>query len=173
MIRDRRTGSYTLAVRSTEFRDWVKGGDGERDKTAADIDSIAFTGFTLAQQDALERYYKWLKDNLLLVGGNGAKPVLNVTGCSLGGNLATVFTEMHKDDSDIAFGEAITFNGAGRGSWSASAGSEHDMLTYYRATLNDPRYDSALASAASGESAHRFGLAVVAVGSQLAGLAEG
>ncbi|QAZ40907.1 hypothetical protein C1M51_16575 [Methylibium sp. Pch-M] len=126
---------YTLAIRSTEFRDWSKGGDGERDKAGADITSIAFNGFALAQQDALERYYTWLKQNGQLP--TGAR--LNVTGYSLGGNLATVFTEIHKSDADIQFGETVTFNGAGRGSFNEAAGSLRDMIDYYHAVLNDPR----------------------------------
>ena len=75
------TGEYTLAIRSTEFRDWSKGGDGERDKAGADIESIATKGFALAQLAALEQYYEWLKNN----GKLPANAQLNVTGYSLGG----------------------------------------------------------------------------------------
>ena len=75
------TSEYTLAIRSTEFRDWSKGGDGERDKVGADIESIATKGFALAQLAALEQYYEWLKNN----GKLPANAQLNVTGYSLGG----------------------------------------------------------------------------------------
>ncbi len=134
LIQNKETGEYTLAIRSTEFRNWADGGDGERDKYGADIKSIAFTGFALAQQEALERYYTWLKQNGHLPAG--AK--LNVTGYSLGGNLATVFTEIHQNNPDIQFGETVTFNGAGRGQWEFSQGSLSDMLSYYHQVLNNP-----------------------------------
>lgn len=75
------TGEYTLAIRSTEFRDWSKGGDGERDKAGADIESIATKGFALAQLAALEQYYEWLKNN----GKLPANAQLNVAGYSLCG----------------------------------------------------------------------------------------
>jgi hypothetical protein len=35
LIKDKATGSFTLAIRSTEFRNWALGGDGERDKFGA------------------------------------------------------------------------------------------------------------------------------------------
>lgn len=129
------TNEYTLAIRSTEFRSWADGGDGERDKGGADFTGIAFNGFALAQQDALERYYRWLKQNGKLPPG----ATLNVTGYSLGGNLATVFTEIHQNDGDVRFGETVTFNGAGRGSFNAAQGSLKDMVDYFHAVLNDPR----------------------------------
>lgn len=94
---------YTLAIRSTEFRSWGLGGDAERDKTGADMSGVALTGFALAQQAALERYYTWLRENALLPPG----ATLNVTGYSLGGHLATVFTEIHKNDANIRFGQAV------------------------------------------------------------------
>ncbi len=137
LIQDKTTGSFTLAIRSTEFRSWATGGDAERDKTGADTSGILFTGFALAQQAALERYYQWLKDNNKLPPG----ATLNVTGYSLGGNLATVFTEMHKGDTDIQFNETVVFNGAGRGTFDSAAGTLtlKDMVTYYQTVLNDPR----------------------------------
>lgn len=130
------TGEYTLAIRSTEFRDWSKGGDGERDKAGADIESIATKGFALAQLAALEQYYEWLKNN----GKLPANAQLNVTGYSLGGHLATVFTEIHRSDKDISFGETVTFNGAGRGTWNNAAGSERDIIAFYQKVLIDPEF---------------------------------
>ncbi len=87
------TNEYTLSIRSTEMRPWHEGGDGERDKWDTDFQSIGLKGFAFAQLDALEYYYQWLKVT-------GKLPVavvpqdfkLNVTGYSLGGHLATVFT---------------------------------------------------------------------------------
>ena len=131
LIQSKTTGAYTLAIRSTEFRSWAEGGDSERDAGGADISGIAATGFALAQQAALERYYAWLKQT------NKLPPaaVLNVTGYSSGGHLSTVFTEIHHSDADISFGETITFNGAGRGSYRAAAGSLQAMVAYYQSVL--------------------------------------
>ena len=56
---------------------------------------------------SLERYYRELKASGTLAAG----ATLNVTGYSLGGHLATVFTELH--ESEIA--QTVTFNGSGRG----------------------------------------------------------
>ena len=136
LIQDKATGAFTLAIRSTEFRDWSKGGDGERDKAGADIESIATKGFALAQLAALEQYYEWLKNN----GKLPASAQLNVTGYSLGGHLATVFTEIHRSDKDISFGETVTFNGAGRGTWNNAAGSERDIIAFYQKVLIDPEF---------------------------------
>ena len=136
LIQDKTTGAFTLAIRSTEFRDWNKGGDGERDKVGADIESIATKGFALAQLAALEQYYEWLKNN----GKLPANAQLNVTGYSLGGHLATVFTEIHRSDKDISFGETVTFNGAGRGTWNNAAGSERDIIAFYQKVLIDPEF---------------------------------
>jgi len=135
------TNEYTLAVRSTEFRSWATGGDSERDTVGADLNGIASVGFALAQQAALERYYEWLKQGPSPLLPSGA--VLNVAGYSLGGHLATVFTEVHRIDADISFGETVTFNGAGRGLYNADAGSLKDMLDFYQAVFSEPRLASA------------------------------
>jgi Ca2+-binding RTX toxin-like protein/dienelactone hydrolase len=131
LVQDRRTGEYTLAMRSTEYRPWAQGGDGERDKTNADIASIGFKGFALAQLDAMERYYQWLKDNGKLPAG----ATLKVTGYSLGGHLATIFTELHPEVQST-----VTMNGAGRGHWDTTKGGLRDVLSYYQAVLANPSY---------------------------------
>jgi len=131
LIRSNETGQYTLAIRSTEYRNWSDGGDGERDKAGADIYGIAPNGFAFAQLDALEYYYAWLKGP----GGLPADATLNVSGYSLGGQLATVFTEIHR--AEMNGGETVTFNGAGRGSIGAG-GSLQQMLAFYRQALINP-----------------------------------
>lgn len=104
-------GQYTLSFRSTEFASWEKGGDYERDSavsTGSANSEIRGKGLAIGQIAAMEKYYAWLKtqpDKLPL----GA--VLNVTGYSLGGHLATVFTELHAEDVN----QTYSFNGAGRG----------------------------------------------------------
>ncbi len=105
------TNSYTLSIRSTEFRDWDEGGDAERDKWPTDGFGIAVDGFALAQLSALEKYFQWLKDDHKLPDG----AQVDVTGYSLGGHLATVFTEMHRGDQGIHLGQTVAFNAPGRG----------------------------------------------------------
>ncbi|HET8730835.1 MAG TPA: calcium-binding protein, partial [Moraxellaceae bacterium] len=135
LIQKNGTNEYTLSIRSTESRPWEQGGDKERDLVATDAQGVVMTGFALAQLDALEKYYQWLKDNALLPSG----AVLNVTGYSLGGHLATVFTEIHQNDDYLgAFGNTVTFNGAGRGTWNGSIGNEAEFLAWFRQALKDP-----------------------------------
>lgn len=124
-------------MRSTEFRDWIDGGDGERDKTGTDVKGLGTTGFALAQLSAMEKYYQWLKDNGMLKG----MTKLNVTGYSLGGHLATVFTDLHK--GEMGDGQTVTFNGPGRGKFgSFTGGTTPDgiagMLAYFDKVMNNP-----------------------------------
>lgn len=133
LIQKRGTNEFTLAIRSTEFRQVSDGGDRDRDGYGADVNGIFFNGFALAQLAALEDYYAWLKQSGNLPTG----AVLNVTGYSLGGHLATVFTEMHAADTDVVFGRTTTFNGAGRGFWTG-ADNPNEIVAYYKAVLADP-----------------------------------
>src|SRR2546422_7473176 len=99
---------YTLAIRSTEYRNANQGGDFQRDTSGGAGRDISNVGFAFAQLDSLEKYYVYLKSKPELLP---AGATLNVTGYSLGGHLATVFTELHA--SEIA--QTTIFNGAGRG----------------------------------------------------------
>lgn len=128
------TDQYTLSIRSTEFLNAKEGGDFERDGTEQDAKGIVLNGFALAQLNALEKYYAWLKET----GKLPPNAKLSVTGFSLGGHLATVFTEIHKNDANLI--QAVTFNGAGRGSWDTRAGNELDMIKYFDRLLNDPDF---------------------------------
>ncbi len=120
---------YTLSFRSTEPRPAVEGGDVNRDGlfadgllglTAAADGEIAAQGFAFGQLMAMEQYYADLRQGKLTNGtidptlqaffANPANKI-NVTGYSLGGHLATVFTELH--DAQVA--QAYIFNGSGRG----------------------------------------------------------
>ncbi len=129
--------SYTLAMRSTEFRDRINGGDFERDGAVFDLASgtfigadgeLAETGFALGQLASMEAYYAEVKELL----PPGAK--LNVTGYSLSGHLATVFTELHTADVEHTY----IFNGAGRGDFDAGVGGLAAMIAYYRDVRADP-----------------------------------
>ena len=76
------------------------------------VEEIGRDGFAFAQLVSMERYDRELKaDPARLPAGS----VLNVTGYSSGGHLATVFTELHAQDLNIHFGQTVTFNAAGRG----------------------------------------------------------
>ncbi len=142
LMRDTTTGQYTLSFRSTESRPAVEGGDRERDLFGADIE-IGVSGFAFGQLAAMEEYYQSLKANGTLPTG----AVLNVTGFSLGGHLATVFTELHSTEIE----QTYIFNGPGRGHVSgavpgllAEENRISDMLTYFRSVLDNP--DNALPS---------------------------
>jgi Ca2+-binding RTX toxin-like protein len=122
-------GAYTLSVRSTEYQSAANGGDRARDLWGADASGIFLNGFALAQWDALERYYDWLRANGLLP----AHASLTLTGYSLSSNLTTLFTETHPEVV-----HTYNFNGPGRGSWDRSRGDLSAMLDYYRSVLADP-----------------------------------
>lgn len=128
------TSEYTLSIRSTESRNVADGGDRDRDGYGADLAGIFFNGFALAQLSALEDYFAWLKSSGMLPQGS----ILNVTGYSLGGHLATVFTEMHAADIDGMLNETYTFNGAGRGTWSRNASDPNAIVAYYKSVLANP-----------------------------------
>ncbi|MBI2752263.1 MAG: hypothetical protein HYX46_01910, partial [Betaproteobacteria bacterium] len=134
LIQKRGTNEFTLAVRSTEFRTVTDGGDRDRDVWGADVRGIFQYGFALAQLSALEDYYEWLKRS----GNLPVGAILNVTGYSLGGHLATVFTEIHANDTDVSLNRTYTFNGAGRGTWGQNANDPTAIVAYYKAVSFDP-----------------------------------
>lgn len=95
LMKDTTTGEYTLSFRSLEYQNQAMGGDWERDGSGGAAGEIAGAGFALGQLVSMERYYQELKANPLKLP-SGA--ILNVTGYSLGGHLAMVFTELHSAD---------------------------------------------------------------------------
>ncbi len=107
LIFNKETNEYTLSIRSTEYQNKRLGGDFERDVLGGADREISNVGFAFAQLDSLEHYYAWLKESGKLPQG----AVLNVTGYSLGGHLATVFTEVHSAEIKHTY----LFNAAGRG----------------------------------------------------------
>jgi len=149
LLFDRDTNSYTLSFRSTEFKPAAEGGDKERDVLQADTD-IGLYGFAFGQLAAMEEYFSRLKqgiksnstvDSGLQTFFVDPTHQLNVTGYSLGGHLATVFTELHA--SEVA--QTYIFNGAGRGhvigadpSLAAEEARIQAMLNYFRQVLDDP-----------------------------------
>ena len=90
LIQKRGTDEFTLAIRSTEFRDGNQGGDWGRDGYGGADGSLFNEGLAFAQLDSLEKYYAYLQSRPDLLPPNA---ILNVTGYSLGVHLATVFTQ--------------------------------------------------------------------------------
>ena len=106
-MKDLTTGQYTLSFRGTEYPNQSQGGDWERDGLPGADGEIFFKGFAFGQLVSMEKYYQQLKADGWLPQG----ATLNVTGYSLGGHLATVFTELHAAEIQRTY----TFNGAGHG----------------------------------------------------------
>ena len=145
LFQNKATEEYTLSFRSTEYADESRGGDWQRDGIGADRE-IAKKGFAFGQIVAMEDYYSWLKrENILPAGAK-----LYVTGYSMGGHLATVFTELHVNDVEHTY----NFNSPGRGRFDARSGSLQDLVDFFRAKLggsvsatnvySDARYVAAL-----------------------------
>jgi Ca2+-binding RTX toxin-like protein len=146
LMREITTGAYTLAFRSTEFFPAAQGGDRARDfATNADI---GLRGFAFGQIASMESYYRhlqygesynpvsgqWESDSALDdfknrfgVGGTGG--TLNVSGYSLSGNLASVFTYLHRDQLNNAY----VINGTGLGD--IGQGFLRDMVATLQARL--------------------------------------
>jgi Ca2+-binding RTX toxin-like protein len=132
LLRDKQKNQYTLSFRSTEYRLPSSGGDFDRDY-AADSD-IASKGFAFAQLLSMRRVWSALQNGQIPSGGFGTDIDLakitafssyihspgaqvDVTGYSLGGHLATVFTELFTDKVRNAY----LFNAPGRGYINESA----------------------------------------------------
>lgn len=131
------TNNFTLSFRSTEYQPQTSGGDRARDGFGADAEISLGGGFAVGQLLAMEDYYQSLKDSGLLP----AEATLDVTGYSLGGHLATVFTELHTTEINHTY----TFNGAGRGHITGGLPTETTeaariagMLALYKQVLFNP-----------------------------------
>jgi hypothetical protein len=124
LFKHKTTGEYTLSFRSTEYQLQDKGGDYERDGSAATDGDILEHGFALAQLSSMEAFYAHLKqgetwnDSTKLWEANPAvtvfasgTPALHITGYSLGAHLASAFTLMH--DADVI--DTWLYNAAGLG----------------------------------------------------------
>jgi len=105
LMRDNATGAYTLSMRSTEYFNASQGGDWSRDGLSGADGEISGQGFAFGQLLSMEQYW-----NEVVKGIVGASKI-NVTGYSLSGNLASVFTELHPE----AVASTTTFNAAGIG----------------------------------------------------------
>ncbi|MES2356088.1 MAG: hypothetical protein V4568_17125 [Pseudomonadota bacterium] len=130
LMKNKTTGEYTLSFRSTEYRNEDQGGDWSRDGIPGADGNLHDYGFAFAQIDSMEKYYAKLQAD----GTLPANAVLNVTGYSLGGHLATVFTELHTSEINHTY----TFNGAGEGAIRTPDSTISTMLNYYRDILANP-----------------------------------
>ncbi|MBC3909787.1 putative Ig domain-containing protein [Undibacterium umbellatum] len=133
VIRDKKTGEYTLSFRSTEYQ-MEPFGDFTRDAMGADSE-LSYRGFTYGQIVDMEAYYAKLSqaDGILF----GKK--INVTGYSLGGHLATVFTELHSDVilDDEKKHATYLFNSPGRGKF--ESGNVKSIIEKFKEVLANPQ----------------------------------
>src|SRR5512134_156390 len=135
---------YTLSFRSTEPLPFAQGGDLNRDGlwasglTPAADGEIGINGFAFGQLLAMERYFANLTQGKLTNGSidsdlqaffNDPSNRINVTGYSLGGHLATIFTELHDSQVD----QTYIFNGPGRGR--IAGFTETDVVTLQEEVL--------------------------------------
>ena len=106
--RDLRAGELVISFRSTEFLD-----DAARDNQATNAMEIKPFGWSFGQIADMEDWYAKLNADPGKLGGS--KP-FSVTGYSLGGHLATAFTQLRYEQAESTRVNATyTFNGAGVG----------------------------------------------------------
>jgi Ca2+-binding RTX toxin-like protein len=146
---------YTMSIRSTEIAPEISDfGD-----KAAGIEIFSH-GWAIAQLGSLEKFWTSVVNNTAVNGQNGititnpakltdfasamnGNELINVTGYSLGANLAEAFTEMHR----IKVGNTYLFNGMGTGAVNSSGGNLNTLSTVmqaYNAAFNDPTSSTAL-----------------------------
>ena len=136
LMKHKKTGEFTLSFRSTESKQSIDGGDVERDSGNGANGQIADLGFAYAQLLDMEDYYQQLKDQGHIPADTG----INITGYSLGGHLAQVFTRLHYNEIIHTY----TINGAGFGDFAgASTGEDYkqavtDRLNKLQAVIADP-----------------------------------
>lgn len=124
LFHDTEADQYTLSFRSTEFASDIRdAGDIE-----ADLEVAKF-GWAFSQIHSMESFWNFLTSGAPIgTGGISIPDVekvnafnadlaagkrINVTGYSLGANLATAFTELHYDENIVD--RTYLFNGAGTG----------------------------------------------------------
>ena len=131
LFKNKINGEFTISFRSTESKDEEDGGDVKRDSGEGANGQIKDKGFAFGQILDMEQYYghikqgesydtetgEWIVNPRLnefaaLINNNGK---LNVTGYSLGGHLAQIFTRLHYNDVIHTY----TFNGAGFGDFTS------------------------------------------------------
>ena len=121
---DTTTNQYTLSIRSTEFALSIK----DPGDINADLPEIFSYGWAFAQINSLEAFWTALRNGnavngvnavtipntaalTTFIGAIGWGDRVNVTGYSLGANIAEAFVELHRGEVN----QAYFFNGAGTG----------------------------------------------------------
>lgn len=141
---DNEKEEYTISFRSTEFAENIR--------DAGDIETnveIAEFGWAFSQLHSMDAFWKYLTAGTPLVTGGLNVPVssaleqfrtdiangglVNVTGYSLGANLATAFTEINA----ASVARTYLFNGAGTGETVSSIGLG-PVWALYDFVFNDP-----------------------------------
>lgn len=89
LVKNKNTGEYTLAFRSTEYNSSL---DPLKIDVAADQD-ITDNGYSIGQIASMENYYQ-----NVLKAKIPPESTLNISGYSLGGHLANAFYLMHKNE---------------------------------------------------------------------------
>lgn len=171
LFRDNHNGEYTLSFRSTEFdREIHDVGD-----THADLE-IGAHGWAFDQIRSMEEFWAGLKSGNLQSGIDGVVVPdisaltafgshvnggsnINVTGYSLGGNLAQAFTELHAGNVAGTY----IFNAAGTGT---AAGGLNAVWNQYLSVFND------LASTASYSGPMPLALAAEQIGGIFGDISE-
>jgi len=170
LLKNKTTGEYTLAFRSTEYRDIKNGGDAERDAIRGAAGDIAFNGMAFAQVSSMEKYWASLVDGSRALGATPDNPAardttnlrvaelndfrrlaidtgtpINVSGYSLGGHLATMFSVFHGER--VASLYLFNSSGVGRIREGFSATAYRDALAKYELYTRPGMEDAAILQA--------------------------
>jgi len=171
LLKNKLTGEYTLAFRSTEYRSIAYGGDAERDSVRGAAGDIAYNGMAFTQLSSMEKYWSSLMDGTRSMGAipdnphrldpsflradelaafkaavsGGAK--INVSGYSLGGHLATMFSAFHGDKVSSVY--LFNSSGVGRFTDGASITSYRQLLSLYDYFMRPENLQEAFAQARS------------------------
>jgi Ca2+-binding RTX toxin-like protein len=123
------TKEYVMSFRSTEFID-----DAARDGEATNTLEIKEKGWAFGQIADMEAWYASLKADATKLGTNS----FSVTGYSLGGNLATAFSILRREDqrdhgTPNPIVDTYTINGAGVGTFTGKLGDVMGVFVQRRA----------------------------------------
>ena len=117
LMRNKVTGEYTISFRSTESKGEDDGGDVDRDSALGANGQIKDDGFAWGQIRDMQAFYQSLSAegsehyDATFSAHMASQGQLNVTGYSLGGHLAQVFTQLNYNGVLHTY----TINGAGMG----------------------------------------------------------
>ncbi len=169
LLKSRLDGKYTLAFRSTEFRDIEFGGDAQRDSVKGAAGDIAFNGMAFTQLSSMEKYWASLLDGTRMTGATpdapgsgslanlrvdalrefknamGGSTRVNLSGYSLGGHLATMFSVLHGER--VASVHLFNASGVGRIADTAPGVTYAQLLRDYDYYMHPDNREATLARA--------------------------